>query len=125
MLFYWNPSHVGIIGNEKADTAAKAGLSRRVADVPIPYGDFKKHINVLLKRKWQSQWDEAVHNKLQEIHPQLGLLPGGSRIIRDEESVFTRIRIGHTHLTHCFLLNGEDPPQCMACDCQLTDKHFI
>ena len=50
------------MGNEKADTAAKARLSRRVADVPIPYGDLKKHFNVLLKRKWQSQWDEAVKN---------------------------------------------------------------
>ena len=125
ILFYWIPSHVGIIGNEKADTAAKAGLPKRVANVPIPYGDFRKHINVLLKRKWQSQWDEAVNNKLHEIHPQLGLWPGGSRIIRREESVLTRIGIGHTHLTLCFLLKGEDHPQCIACDCQLTVKHFI
>ena len=125
ILFYWIPSHVGIKGNEKADAAAKAGLSRRVANVPIPYGDFKKHINVLLKCKWQSQWDEAVNNKLHEIHPQLGLWPGGSRIIRREESVLARIRIGHTHLTHCFLLKGEDPPQCTACDCQLTVKHIL
>ena len=95
ILFYWIPSHVGIRGNEKADAAAKAGLSRRVTDVPIPYGDFNKHINVLLKRKWQSQWDDAVNNKLHAIHPQLGLWPGGSRIIRREESVLTRIRIGH------------------------------
>ena len=36
-----------------------------------------------------------------------------------------RIRIGHTHLTHCFLLKGEDPPQCTACDCQLTVKHVL
>ena len=50
--------------------------------------------------------------------------PGGSRIIRREESVLTRIRIGHTHLTHCFLLRGEDPPQCIACDCHLTVKHI-
>ena len=71
--------------------------------------------------KWQSQWDEVANNKLHEIHPQLGLWPGGSRIIRREESVLARIRIGHTHLTHCFLLKGEDPPQCIACDFQLHD----
>ena len=91
----------------------------------IPYGDLKKNINVLLKLKWQSQWDEAVNNKLHEIHPQLGLWPGGSRIIRHGESVLTRIRIGHTHLTHCILLKGEDPPECIACDCCLTVKHIL
>ena len=74
---------------------------------------FIQHINILLKRKRQSQWDQAVNNKLHEIHPQLGLWPGGSRIIRHEESVLARIRIGHAHLTHCFLLKGEDPPQCI------------
>ena len=78
-------------GNEKADAAAKSALLRRVTNVPIPNGEFRKHINALLKRKWQSQWDEVVDNKLHEIHPQLGLWPGGSRIIRREESVLTRI----------------------------------
>ena len=70
-------------------------------------------------------WSGAANNNLHEIHPQLGLWPGGSQIIRREESVLARIRIGLTHLTHCFLLKGEDPPQFIACDCQLTVKHFI
>ena len=78
ILFYWIPSYVRIRGNEKADAAAKAGLLRRLTNVPIPYGDFKKHVSVLLKRKCQSQWDERVDHKLHEIHPQLGLWPGGS-----------------------------------------------
>ena len=36
-----------------------------------------------------------------------------------------RVRIGHTHLTHCFLLKGEDPPQCKVCDCYLTVTHIL
>ena len=89
ILFYWIPSHVGIRGNKKADAAAKASLSRRVTNIPIPYGDFKKHIIVFLKHKWQSQWDEAVNNKPHEIHPRLGVRPGGFRITRCEERPFS------------------------------------
>ena len=51
-----------------------------------------RNINVLIERKWQSLWDEADNNKLHEIHPQLCLLPGGFRITRREESVFSKIR---------------------------------
>ena len=61
-------------------------------------GDFKKH-NVLLKHKWHSEWNETIKNKLHEIHPQLGLWPGGFRITKRGESVLARIRLGHTHLT--------------------------
>ena len=52
ILFYWVPSHVGIRGNEKTEAAAKAGLLRRVTNVPIPFRDFKNHINVPMKGKW-------------------------------------------------------------------------
>ena len=113
ILFHWVPSYVGIVGNERADCAAKAGLLKRVTNIPIPYGDFKKHINALSKHKWQSQWDEAVNKKLHEIHPQLGLWPGGSKITRREESILARIQIGHTHLTYCFLLKkGRSSSMC-------------
>ena len=125
ILFYWILSHVGIIDNEAANAAAKAGLLRRVTNIPIPCGDFQKHIIFLMKRKWQSECDETINNTLHAIHPQLGLWPGGFRIIRREKSVLARIRIGHTYLTHCFLLKKEDPPQCIACDCCLTVKHIL
>ena len=71
--FYWIPSHVGIRVDEKVDVVAKASLLRRVTNISIPYGDFKKHINDFFKCKWQSGWDDAVNNKLHEIDPQLGL----------------------------------------------------
>ena len=68
---------------------------------------------------------EAVNNKLHEIYSELGLWPGAFRITRCEESVLARIRIGHTYLTHTFLLKKEHPPQCIACDGCLTVKHIL
>ena len=115
ILFYWIPSHIGIKGNEKADSALKAGLLRRVTNVPISFGDFKKHIYVLMKHKWQAEWDGATNNKLHTIHPQLGLWLGGFRFVRPVEGFLARIRIGHSHLTHALLLEKEDPPQCLKC----------
>ena len=57
-------SHVCSKGNEKGDAAAKAGPLRRVTHVPVPFGDFKKHINVLMKCQWQFEWNDAINNNL-------------------------------------------------------------
>ena len=37
---------------------------------------FKKHINILLKCKWQAGCDGAISNKLHAIYPQLGSILG-------------------------------------------------
>ena len=55
---------------------------------------------------------------------QLGLWPGSFNVIRREESVQARIRIGHSHLPHSFLFKKEDPAQCIACGCRLTNILF-
>ena len=62
----WLPSHVGIRGNEKADTAAKSALLLQPTNLKLPYTDFKPAINKYLFNKWQLVWDTAVDNKL---HP--------------------------------------------------------
>ena len=51
MIIYWIPSNITISCNEKTYAAARADLLRRVTHIAIPYGDIKKHNNVLLKRK--------------------------------------------------------------------------
>lgn len=39
----------------------------------------------------------------------------------------TRIRIGHSHLSHKYLMQKESPPDCIFCNtnCSLTIKHII
>ena len=44
---------------------------------------------------------------------------------RRDQSVFNRCRIGHSRLTHEFLLKGEPPPECIPCNCPLTIKHLL
>ena len=36
-----------------------------------------------------------------------------------------RLHIGHSFLTHSFLLKGEEPPMCIRCDKRLTIEHIL
>ena len=39
--------------------------------------------------------------------------------------VLNRLRIGHTWLTHSFLLRGEDAPECIPCFSPLSVQHIM
>ena len=36
-----------------------------------------------------------------------------------------RLHIGHSFITHSFLLKGEEPPMCIGCDELLTVEHTL
>ena len=123
--FCWVPSHVGISGNERADKAAKAALSGDVLPFKVPYTDFKPDIHNCIKTSWQNSWNNDVNNKLHVIKPTLGEWLPVYRDIRREEVVITRLRIGHTRLTHSYLLNKEIAPECIPCYAPLSVAHIF
>ena len=47
------------------------------------------------------------------------------RIDRKEEVILARLRIGHTYITHSFLLKGEDWPLCIPRQEPFSVKHFL
>jgi hypothetical protein len=101
------PSHVGIGGNEKADVAAKAALDLPVSDMKIPHSDFRCLINPYIKRKWQTEWDDAkIGTKLHSVQATLGVWPNAYRHSRREELILARLRIGHSYLTNAYLLKN-------------------
>ena len=91
----------------------------------LPYTDFKPNINSYLTSKWQSSWNNASFNKFRTVKPTLGEWQKGYRPVRREEAVLSRCRIGHTHLTHSYLLKNEDQPECIPCQSPLTVKHIL
>jgi ribonuclease HI len=125
VVFIWLPSHVGIQGNTDADTAAKAALSLPVSGRKVPHTDFKPLIQSYALNKWQQMWDLEVHNKLHFIKAQLGNTVVRGGLSRREERIWHRLRIGHSHYTHSYLLRDEDQPVCVACQCPMTIEHIL
>ena len=125
IILCWVPSHVGIRGNEKADSAAKSALDLPCAKVGVPYTDLKYIINQYIVSTWQDDWNGAVVNKLHSVKPVLGGWQFSYRWCRKDEVVLCRACISHTHFTHSYILKKDPPPQCEHCQCILTVLHIL
>ena len=47
------------------------------------------------------------------------------RNIRKEEVILARLRLVYTRVTHSYLLQGEEQPQCVGCDAPFTVHHLL
>jgi kelch-like protein 2/3 len=120
----WVPSHIGIDGNGAADATAKAALSLRVSKSPVPYSDFKPLVCAYVNSVWQKCWDGETNNKLHRLQPVIGNYRHG-KLTRRDEVVIHRLRVGHSHLTHSYLLKKEQAPVCQPCNVPLTMEHVL
>nr|XP_024219290.1 uncharacterized protein LOC112211564 [Halyomorpha halys] len=115
VFFAWVPGHCGIAGNELADRAAKVAIAEGIPYREVPVNDFIALIKHKIKLKWRQMWENVPNNKLREIR----------RDVRKEEVILTRLRIGHTRLTHGYLTARDPPPLCQTCGTELTVKHIL
>ena len=118
------PSHVGLASNSAADIAAKAAVLVPVSNLTLPYSDYFPLIRTHVLKQWQSSWSLETENKLQAIEPTVKITKS-YRLPRRDEIIIHQLRIGHTFWTHGYLLKRDSPPQCSACQTQLTVKHII
>ena len=105
VIFCWLPSHMGISGNEHTNSEAKAALQKVVSDCLISYTDAYQYIHDL----WQNEWDTAVNNKLHATKLLIGEQPSTYRSVCRDEVVLFRLKLGHSYLTHSYLLKGSHP----------------
>ena len=124
IVFCWLPSHTNIRGNELADLEAKSALSLSITNLKIPHSDFKSNIHQYVMNKCQSAWEEQTGNKLHELKPDFNSKCSFLGYSRQIQTKITRCRIGHTRLTHSYLLTNEQPPFCISCNEPFTVKQF-
>jgi len=95
IIFCWLPSHVGISGNEKTDTAAKSALNKPILRIPVPYTDIKPITNKYMHDKWQQTWNSQTQNKLRQIYPTiLSYSTLSFPCHRKDQILYNRLRIG-------------------------------
>ena len=75
----------------------------------------------------RKKWDETVlvSNKFHEILPKLRDKLLSFCNSRKEDTVLNRLHIGHSYLTHSFILRKEGAPVCGARNAVITFKHIL
>ena len=96
----WIPSHIGIKGNDQADSAVKIVWKMPIdKSFKILYTDLKIEIKNFTQNKWQLRWNNTPHNKLQTIKAEIGEWKEGYRKSHREEIILSRL----TSPTHIYL----------------------
>ena len=125
--FCWVPSHIGVLLNERADRAAQQAAEIIPGIVRTPRNDIKAIIKQSVRQEWNTRWNNIPvnSNKLRRIKPHPTAFPTSNFKNRHWERVLCRLRIGHTTLTHGFLMDRGEMPYCEYCVVPLTVYHII
>jgi len=118
IVLCWIRSHVNIPGNERADAGS----------LLIQIQNFQPVTSHLVSRfclkQWQNSRNKCVKNKLHSIYP-TGTALHSKTLSRREAVILNRLHIGHSRLTHSYLLSGNNQPTCRHCGIPLTVKHIL
>ncbi|KAL4100873.1 hypothetical protein QTP88_020902 [Uroleucon formosanum] len=125
--FIWTPGHCNIRGNDEADKAARNATSNpnsQTLSLMSPL-DIIRNVDKYCLQLWNSDWRQVTENKLREIKHTVEPWPKLNYSNRKEDVIMNRLRIGHSRITHGYLMEKTEQPICRSCNTSLTIKHII
>lgn len=126
IILTWIPLHINIEGNDKVDKLAREAASSILEpSISMSSHDLKKHIIKKIKVLWNNQWLRNPPLKLHSIRENLYTGKASTMATRKKQVVLTRIRIGHTNLTHIHLITKETQNKCSTCNTPITIPHIF
>jgi len=125
LTLLWIPGHCGIKGNNLADTTAKnTHIFPLITECNYNPSDVSKYINQNLQTL-----DNTTLTKASPYYKLICHEKATPEIVKNTSRTnfkkFSRIRLGHTNLTHNYILNKSPPTLCPNCNIPLTICHIF
>lgn len=121
--FLWVPGHCGIRGNVEADHLAAIGRSGRSFTKLTPGMDLKCWVKSQIRSTWDQEWINSRDLFIRKIKD---VTSGWNDVTdRHDQLILSRLRSGHTRVTHNM---GHERPFrkiCSTCNVTMTVEHLI
>lgn len=124
----WVPAHVGIPGNEMADSIAKQALNIDYVSVntTMGYSEFCSVVARKINSKWQREWETEKRGR--HFYSIQQSIKGGDTCwgkCRFGQVIFSRLRLGHSGLAHDLARIGKRANGLCDCGREETVKHVL
>jgi len=118
----FSPWSLVIHGGSRGQSIHQVWRSLRLS--VLPAHELLPCVSNFCLNEWQEIWDCCEGNKLHSIYPTVGILKDSKNMSHYDSVLLNRLRIGHSRLTHSYLLCVDAPATCQSCGIPLTVKRI-